>query len=206
MRSAPAGHRRFLRSVPALAVGLVLALPCAAEARGGGGGGFGAFHGGALHRGFGCFPAGGIVVAPFAGHRGLPGVGVPGIHRLRHGGGPHPRAVVVAPPGRAVLPPARGGVTPHGLRAMPLRGTGVPVLGDPMIPPLSGTAVPPLGGVRSGPGIGMAQIWWRDGGVWHLDPAELPAAVWRRGPDGIWRPNPAGAAEQGSRAPRPGGR
>ena len=44
--------------------------------------------------------------------------------------------------------------------------------------------------VRSG--VGVAEIWRRDGGVWHLDPmSPRPVAAWRRGQDGRWHPGPA---------------
>jgi hypothetical protein len=117
---------------------------------------------------------------------------------------PHGDVVVVVPRGRRSLgfgalgvPPLVGTAVPPlvGVAVPPLAGTAVPPLVGVAVPPLAGTAVPPLGGVAAPPpvrpGVGVVEIWRRDGGAWHLDLTSHPVAAWRRGEDGRWHPEAA---------------
>ena len=110
----------------------------------------------------------------------------------------------VPPLATATFPHGYGGAHgfPHGDghsygRRFPSYGDGYNTVG---IPPLLGTSVPPLAtatvprsGGSAGPrpvrsDVGVAEVWRRDGEVWHLDPTPPQSvAVWRRGDDGRWR-------------------
>lgn len=189
----------------AVAAGLAAAsLPCVAEARGGGGGGFGGgFHGGSLHGGgfhgggvaMGLGFAlgqglgrGGIAVAPRGGAAGPHGFVPRGGYGIHHGGARRFGQVILVPRGyRASRSGAAGSPFPGGVAVPPLRGGSVPPFAGTVASRPGGVAAPP----PAGPGLGVAEIWRRDGGAWRLDLAPLPVTAWRRGADGRWYPENA---------------
>ena len=198
-------------AVAAVAAALASGLPRAAEARMGGGGGglggggfgmgglgnlggLGGFHGG--------FAPGGVVGAAQRGAIGVYSTAQREALGLRNGGVVVFRGGHAFPHGDAFAFGSghgfsHGGGAGHGWSYGWGYDDGYGRVG---IPPLLGTSVPPpatatvpRSGGSAGPrpvraGVGVAEVWRRDGGAWHVDPAPPQSvAVWRRGDDGRWR-------------------